>query len=48
MDMLHIRALTSHEDGRELPLEETIGEICRIRDRIDAVKALKDREKLEG
>ena len=48
MDMLHIRALTSHEEGRELSLEEAIVEIYRIREKIDAVKAFKDRERLEG
>ena len=44
-----MRALTSLEEGRELPLdEEAFGEISRITAKIDGLLGWKEKEELEG
>ena len=43
-----MRALTSLEEGRELPLEEAIREIDRIGGKMGAVKGSREKERLEG
>ena len=42
-----MRALTSLEEGREIPLEEAIREIYRISGKMDGVRGQRDREELE-
>jgi hypothetical protein len=43
-----MRALTSLQEGRELPLEEAIREIDRIGGKMGAVKGSREKERLGG